>query len=35
MMSVVYGMTNFSPREADNQEYSTGNLAGLAGAWTS
>lgn len=28
MMSVVYGFTNFSPREEDTVEYSTGDFAG-------
>jgi hypothetical protein len=29
MMSVVYGMTNFQPREEDEEVYSTGNFASM------
>ncbi len=31
MMSVVYGMTAFSPREIDTQVYTTGNFASMWG----
>lgn len=31
MMAVIYGMTNFSPREVDTQVYTTGNFASMWG----